>query len=143
MLVHRRDKNKSFYVLPSDPPRLFLSSGGSELWTNEGSTVSVSCTSAANPPVDASTVRWTKDGTVVGSAGSLVIGSVLRTQGGNYTCQANNTMAPSASWPATVPGSGKIVLALNVACQLFVYIFIFSLVISVQFKIVVVMRQLY
>ena len=83
----------SFYrfILDLDKP---IITGNPLAEIKEGSSMTMFCSSIGYPQA---TYRWYKNGSFVRTSSSYVIGTVRRTDYGNYTCKANNAFGTKTS----------------------------------------------
>ena len=78
-------------ILDLDKP---IIAGNPPAEIKEGSSVSMFCSSIGYPQA---TYRWYKNGSFLRTSSSYVIGTVRRTDYGNYTCEANNAFGTKTS----------------------------------------------
>ncbi len=93
-------------------------SQGDTVKVNEGNRVNMTCSVDANPPITGRH-EWVQGDEVLHQGAHYVTASVIRSQTGNYSCRAQNTLLPSGRPILTQVGSKR--LELIVQCEYTIY----------------------
>lgn len=102
-----------------DPPKADPSVR--EVAAKEGSSVNLTVDFSASPEVNLSSLKWF-NGVFIQSGRFLFIQEVKRSDAGNYTWEATNTLTPSQG--AQTQGIGRATIRLRVLCKYFAIYFL-------------------
>lgn len=103
-----------------DPPKAEPSFR--EVDAKEGSSVNLTVAFSASPEVNFSSLKWFNGNGFVQSGSFLSIQEVKRSDAGNYTWEARNTLTPSQG--AGIQGFGQATIRLRVLCKYFCHLFV-------------------
>lgn len=104
-----------------DPPKAMPSFR--EVAAIEGSSVNLTVAFTANPVVNSSNLKWF-NGNLIQSGSFRFIPEVRRSDAGNYTWEATNTLTPSQG--ASSQRIGQATIRLRVLCKCFCHLLLFS-----------------